>query len=54
MTKCSAKCKYYQVYVASNNKIKVVCAIRGHEIKNIKKKMPKIYYNCEKFINSRV
>lgn len=50
MAKCSAKCKYYQVYVASNNKIKVVCAIRGHEIKNIKKKIPKIYYNCEKFI----
>lgn len=53
MAKCNLKCKYYQVYVTSNNKIKVVCAIRGHEIKNIKEKMPLIYYNCEKFVLSK-
>ena len=46
---CNARCKYYQVYIASNNKIKVVCAIRGYEIKDIKEKMPNIYYDCEKF-----
>jgi len=49
MAKCSAKCKYYQAYVANNNKIKVVCVIRGYEIKDIKEKMPNIYYDCEKF-----
>ena len=48
MAKCSVKCKYYQVYV-SNNKIKVVCAIRGHEIKNIKEKIN----DCEKFVLSK-
>lgn len=53
MAKCSAKCKYYQAYVANNNKIKVVCVIRGYEIKDIKEKMPNIYYDCEKFIFSR-
>ena len=53
MAKCSVKCKYYQVYVANNNKIKVVCVVRGYEIKDIKEKMPNVYYNCEKFILSK-
>jgi len=53
MAKCSAKCKYYQAYVASNNKIKVVCVIRGYEIKDIKEKMPNIYNDCEKFVLSK-
>ena len=53
MAKCSAKCKYYYAYVADNNKIKVVCVIRGYEIKDIKEKMSNTYYDCEKFTLSK-
>jgi len=53
MAKCSVKCKYYQAYVTSDKKVRVVCAIRGYTIKNIKEKMPNVYYNCEKFILSK-
>jgi hypothetical protein len=53
VAKCNARCKYYQVYIASNNKVKVVCAIRGYEIKDIKEKMPNIYNDCEKFVLSK-
>ncbi len=49
MAKCSAKCKYYQAYLINDKKVRVVCVIRGYTIKNIKEKMPNIYYDCEKF-----
>jgi len=49
MAKCSVKCKYYQAYVTNDKKVRVVCAIRGYTIKNIKEKMPNVYYDCEKF-----
>lgn len=49
MAKCSAKCKYCQAYLINDKKVRVVCVIRGYTIKNIKEKMPNIYYDCEKF-----
>jgi hypothetical protein len=52
MAKCSVKCKYYQAYVTNDKKVRVVCAIRGYTIKNIKEKMPNIYFNCEKFVEN--
>lgn len=53
MPKCSAKCKYYQAYMVNNDKIKVICVITGHKIKDIKEKMPNVYYDCEKFVLSK-
>lgn len=36
--KCSIKCRYYDAYVSGDG-VKVVCLIRGNEIKHIPKEI---------------